>query len=112
MTKDKVYLKHILDTIGNIDQFANNLSQEEFYHNIEKQYAVLRALEVIGEATKNLSTELKTKYPEVDWRRIAGMRDKLIHAYFVVDLPLIWETIQNDIPRLKHQITTILATFS
>lgn len=109
MTKDEVYLKHILDAISDTEQFISELSQECFFRDREKQYAVLRALEVIGEATKNLSIELKTKYPEVDWRKIAGMRDKLIHAYFVVDLPLVWDTVQIDIPELKKQAKKILA---
>lgn len=109
MTKDEAYLRHILDAISDIEQFADTLSQEDFYRNREKQFAVLRALEIIGEASKNLSSELKAKYSDVSWRKIAGMRDKLIHAYFVVDLPLVWDTIKLDIPQLKKQASKILA---
>jgi uncharacterized protein with HEPN domain len=65
-------------------------------------------LEIIGEATKNLSTELKAEYRDVDWRKIAGMCDKLIHAYFVVDLLLVWDTLKIDIPKLKQQAKKIL----
>lgn len=111
MKKDEVYLKHILDAISDIEKFVSELSEDEFFQNKEKQYAVLRALEVVGEATKNLSNELKSKYPDVNWRKIAGMRDKLIHAYFVVDLPLVWDTVQIDIPLLKKQVKTIMANF-
>jgi uncharacterized protein with HEPN domain len=111
MTKDEVYLKHILDAISDIEQFISGLSQDDFFRNREKQFAVVRALEVIGEATKNLSGELKSKYPDIDWRKIAGMRDRLIHAYFAVDLPLVWDTVQIDIQLLEKQAKKILANF-
>jgi uncharacterized protein with HEPN domain len=111
MTKDEVYLKHILDAISDIKQFLTGLSQEEFFQNKEKQYAVLRALEIIGEATKNLSIETKTNYSKVNWKKIAGMRDKLIHAYSLVDLPLVWDTIQIDIPLLEKQAKEILESY-
>ncbi|MEM2602231.1 MAG: HepT-like ribonuclease domain-containing protein [Candidatus Bathyarchaeia archaeon] len=75
---------------------------------MEKQYAVLRALEIIGEATKNLSEELKSEHRRIPWKDVAGMRDKLIHEYFGVDLELIWETIERELPELKGEILKIL----
>ena len=108
MKKDEVYLKHILDEITKIEEFTKDVTKKEFFGNVEKQYAVVRALEVIGEAAKNLSRELKRKHPKVPWRNIAGMRDKLIHQYFGVDLELVWETIEKDIPILKKRILEIL----
>lgn len=111
MKKDKVYLKHILDAVSDIEQFMQDVSREDFFKNREKQYAVLRALEIIGEATKNLSSELKSEYSMVDWKKIAGMRDKLIHAYFGVNLPLVWETIQKNIPQLKAEAKKALSRF-
>ncbi len=74
----------------------------------KSSYAVLRALEVIGEATKNLSKEIKASHSEIQWRDIAGMRDKLIHQYFGVKLDLVWETIKNKLPELEKQIREIL----
>jgi uncharacterized protein with HEPN domain len=108
MKNDKVYLKHILDAISDIEKFMQGITEEEFCKNREKQYAVLRALEIIGEASKNLSSELRAKCPDIDWKNIAGMRDKLIHAYFGVNLPLVWETVQNDLPQLKKQAQKML----
>ena len=110
MKKDKVYLTHIVDAISDIEKFMNGVSKEQFFENREKQYAVLRALEIIGEATKNLSAELKTENSDADWKHIAGMRDKLIHAYFGVNLPLVWETVKKDLPQLKKQAQKLLTS--
>ena len=112
MIKDSVYLKHILDTIADLEKFLKGVSEENFFKNREKQYAVLRALEIIGEASKNLSSEAKVKSPDVDWKNIAGLRDKLIHAYFGVNLTLVWEILQRDIPELKKQAQKLLDNFS
>jgi len=84
------------------------LSKEEFFDNKEKQYAVLRALEIIGEATKKLSREMKAEYPEIQWSDIAGMRDKLIHQYFGVNLDLVWETVKKNLPELENQVSKML----
>jgi len=108
MRKDKAYLQDILDAIGDIEKFLEKVTEEEFYCNKEKQYAVLRALEIIGEATKNLSKEMRAKYRTIPWKDIAGMRDKLIHMYFGVKVDLVWETVKNKLPELKEQIKGIL----
>ncbi len=108
MKRDKAYLQHILDAISDTERFLEDITQEEFYKNKEKQYAVLRALEIIGEATKNLSKDLRAKYREIPWKDIAGMRDKLIHEYFGVKLELVWGTVKDRLPVLKEQISRIL----
>jgi uncharacterized protein with HEPN domain len=97
-----------LDAISDVEQFMEGVTKEEFFENKEKQFAVLRALEIIGEATKNLSRELKAKNREIQWHDIAGMRDKLIHGYFGVKLNLVWETVKKNLPDLKKQISEIL----
>ncbi len=106
--RDKAYLQDILDAISDIEEFIKDIPEKDFYKNREKQYAVLRALEIIGEATKNLTKELKIKYREIPWRDIAGMRDKLIHMYFEVKLDLVWQTITDKLPELKKQISEVL----
>jgi uncharacterized protein with HEPN domain len=103
-----VYLEHILDAISNAEQFVEGVTKEEFFENKEKQYAVLRALEIIGEAAKNLSRGLKAKNREIQWRDIVGMRDKLIHGYFGINLNLVWETVKKNLPDLKRQIFKVL----
>ena len=107
MKKDKAYLKDILDAISDIEAFIANINESEFYINKEKRYAVVRALEIIGEAVKNLSKELRAKHKEIPWKEIAGMRDKLIHWYFGIKWELVWETVKNKIPELKKQLLKI-----
>jgi len=109
MKNDKAYLKDILDTISDIEVFIANINESEFYKNKEKKYAVVRALEIIGEAAKNLSKELRAKHKEIPWKEIASMRDKLIHWYFGIKWELVWETVKNKIPELKNQLLKISA---
>jgi len=106
--KDKAYLRHILDAISDTKRFMEGLTKEEFFKTKEKQYAVLRALEIIGEATKNLSKELKAQNSEIQWKDIAGMRDKLIHEYFGVNLDLVWKTVSKNLPELEKQVSQML----
>lgn len=103
-----VFLKHVLESINNIEMFTKNVSKPDFLKNKEKQSAVVRQIEIIGEAVKNLSQDFKEEHPEVQWRYIVGTRDKIIHHYFGVDLQIVWEIIEKDLPKLKKQIENII----
>lgn len=105
----QVFLKHILESIGWIENNVKGVSKEEFLTNVPVQDAVIRRMEIIGEAIKNLSDDFKDKYPNVSWQDISDMRNKLIHGYFGVDINLVWNVIQKDIPTLKNQVREILS---
>jgi len=105
---DTPYLRHILDAIQDIASSVKNLSKKEFKENKDVKDATVRRIEIIGEAAKNISSELKAKYPEVEWKQIAGSRDVMIHAYFKVDLDVVWNIIKKDLPKLQKQIQHIL----
>ncbi|NYZ76905.1 DUF86 domain-containing protein [Candidatus Micrarchaeota archaeon] len=103
-----IYLRDILDSIFEIEQFIGSMSFEEFESDDKTFSAVLRKLEIIGEATKRIPEDIKKKYPDVPWKEMAGMRDKLIHFYFGVDSRLVWRTVKERLPRLKESIDKII----
>lgn len=108
MKDDRVYLRHILEAIQDIEQYAS-VGRDAFMADKMRQDALLRKLEVIGEAVKNLSENSTQRRPEIPWRQIAGMRDRLTHDYFGVDLTLVWVTVEKDIPNLKAAVDVLLA---
>jgi uncharacterized protein with HEPN domain len=95
------YIQDIVDAISKGMRFVEDMKYEDFIHDDKTVFAVIRAIEVIGEAVKNIPNDVKDKYPEIPWREMAGMRNKLIHAYFGVDIKKVWKAIKEEIPPLK-----------
>ena len=108
MTDDLAYLQHIRDAIEDIATYCAT-DHESFVGDRMRQDATLRKLAVIGQAVKNLSDETKSLQPDIRWKQIAGMRDKVIHDYFGVDLEIVWAVVQSELPRLKLAINSLLS---
>ena len=102
------YLDDILDAAGKIEIFTRGMSYEEFSGDDKTVYAVTRALEVIGEATTCIPRQVRERYPSLPWSEMAGMRDKLIHAYFGINRAIIWRTVRDDIPPLRPAVQRLL----
>ena len=108
MRDDRLYLKDIFAAMVATQEFIEGIDFETFASDDKTASAVLRKLEIIGEATKNVPEEIRREYPQVPWRQMAGMRDRLIHSYFEVDYLLVWETVKSQIPLLQPVIVQIL----
>jgi len=104
----KSYLNDILDAIDRIEKYTEKLSIDDFSESNLYQDAVVRNLEIIGEAVKHIPNNLRDKYTDIEWKKIAGLRDILAHMYFGIDIEIVWDVIQNKIPELKEQINLIL----
>ena len=109
MTKheDLPYINHILDAINDVEESVKNISREKFERTKDIKDANIRRIEIIGEAVKNISNNTKEKYKEIEWNKIIGTRDKMIHHYFGVDLDIIWNIVKINIPNLKIKISKI-----
>ena len=106
--EDLLYLRHILDSIDQINTYVAGIDSKEFSQNRLLQDAVARNLEIIGEAAKRLSPEARKATPTIPWKRITGMRDKLIHHYMGIDVQAVWDTVQESVPELRSAVTTLL----
>lgn len=103
-----VFVKHIIESIDLIQTYIKGKSKEDLKKNIQFQDAIFRRLEIIGEATKNLSLDFKEKYPEIPWLDMADTRNKIIHHYFGLDVEIIWLIIEKDLPELKLKLIKLL----
>ena len=102
-----LFLNDILESIKRIESFSKLLNEEKFLRNELRQNAIIRQLEIIGEAVKNIPDSFRNKYPKVPWKDIAGFRDRLTHAYFGIVLERVWEVVKEDLPKLKKDILKI-----
>jgi uncharacterized protein with HEPN domain len=107
MKDNIVYIRHILDSIERINEYTKNVKYDDFIGKNLIQAAVIRELEIIGEASKKLTREFRIHNSDIQWKKIAGMGDKLIHDYFGIDVNSVWETVIKDIPELKEKLKKI-----
>jgi uncharacterized protein with HEPN domain len=106
------YIEDILNAVESIEEFILDMGFEEFIRDRKTNFAVVRSLEIMGEAAKNIPDSVREKYPDIPWKDMAGMRDKMIHHYFGVDYNVVWKTISEDIPLIKPIIQEILNNIS
>jgi uncharacterized protein with HEPN domain len=105
------YISDIIEASQAALGFTDGVEFEEFADDLQKTYAVLHALTVIGEAAKNIPVEVLLRYPEIPWREVTGMRDSIAHGYFGLDLRVVWDTVREDLPKLTHVATAMLEEY-
>ena len=105
---DKARLQHIYDAILEIELYTQNIEIDDFLNNSMMRFACIKQIEIIGEASNHISEELQDRFEDIEWRKIVGLRNILVHEYFGIINRIVWEIIQNDIPDLKVKIENIL----
>lgn len=108
MKHNEIYLRHILDEIIFLLKTTENLNYDSFFENEMYIRAFSRSFEIIGEAVKNLSPDFRKRHTDIEWKKISGMRDKIIHQYFNVDYELLWDVIKTKLPEIKNKIEKLL----
>lgn len=103
-----IYIKDIIENMEIAEKFLRNMSFEKFAKDKKTAYAIIRCTEIIGEATKHIPDDIRKKYPEIPWKMMAGMRDKVIHEYFGIALEVIWKTVKEEIPKVKPLVKKVL----
>lgn len=103
-----IYLKDMIENMGHAEEFTRDVSYGHFVKDTKLHYAVIRCIEIIGEAAKHIPNSIRKKYPQIPWKDIAGMRDKVIHFYFGVNLERVWLVVKDDMPQIKPSIERIL----
>lgn len=110
MSKEPIeYIRHIHDECSYILSVSKNLSKDEFLNNETLKRAVVRSLEIIGEATKKIPADFKVQWGSIQWKNMAGMRDRLIHDYIGVNYSIVWDVVKNKIPALYMEISAVLS---
>ena len=104
---DEIFIGHILESIGLIDEYIADKTKKDFLGSVSLQDKVIRRITVIGDAVKALSDEIKNINPRIPWKKIAGMRDIIVHQYFTIDIKLTWNVITKDLPEFKEQMMEI-----
>ncbi len=106
--KVRLYINDIIENISLAEEFVKDIDYKVFVVDKEKNYAVVRCIEIIGEAVKNVPDFIRQRYPDIPWRKMAGMRDKVIHSYLGVDYQIVWQVVIHDLPVLKKQFCLIV----
>lgn len=105
---DLIRVRHMLDAAGEAQTFLGEATFDEFRENRQLAHAIMRTLEIVGEAASQTTREFRLRHPEIEWKVVVGMRNRLIHAYFDINYRMVWETVRDDIPLLIQRLRTVL----